>query len=178
VHFDCAVLSVPVLHSRRIRCIQGGDLWDLRAVFRRCCLALSCLPLSCISEAFDASEAGIIVLYCRVSFLLSCLVVHSLARPKHSMHLRRGSLRLREMYCALFHPSCLVSRVLYTSLSSIVLHFRSIRCIRGRGLRAVRVCFVCLVLPSVYLAPSCFVGRLFCTVLFRSFCSVLDMVSK
>jgi hypothetical protein len=73
------------------------------------------------------------LLYCRVLTVLSCLVFQRLALKslKKSMHLRRGSLRLREMYCALFHPSCLVSRVLYTSLSSIVLHFRSIRCIRG-----------------------------------------------
>jgi hypothetical protein len=96
------------------------------------------------------------LLYCRVLTVLSCLVFQRLALKslKKSMHLRRGSLRLREMYCALFHPSCLVSRVLYTSLSSIVLHFRSIRCIRGRNTRLVLSCLPHIYIYNIYsLAP-------------------------
>ena len=85
---------------------------------------------------------------------------YSLALPKHSIHLRQGSLWLREM--------CFV-RLLFV-LSSIVLHFRSIPCIRSGDL------FHSLARPKHSMHPR--QGSLSCTAVFRPFCSVLSSIDS
>jgi hypothetical protein len=89
---NCLALSSAVLHFRSIRCIRGWDPCSvvscfvrlaLPAIFFFCvfhpdglCFASVCLaPARCpakSSETFEAAEAGIPVLYCLVSSVLSC----------------------------------------------------------------------------------------------------------
>ena len=85
---------------------------------------------------------------------------YSLALPKHSIHLRQGSLWLREM--------CFV-RLLFV-LSSIVLHFRSIPCIRSGDL------FHSPARPKHSMHPR--QGSLSCTAVFRPLCSVLSSIDS
>ena len=96
---------------------------------------------------------------CRV---LSCLVFHSLALAKHSMHPRRGVLFCRVMYrplSCLPYVLCLPSsaRPLVSCIRVSCTRemprkvIRDIRSSRGRDSRPVLSCFVCLVLSSYIL---------------------------
>ena len=114
-HFTCKIVlsCLPLACAIVLYCTVGFcprfPVWTSAIapdVVCRVSSVLSCLAFHSLALA---SEAGIscvllslsytIVLYCRVLTVLSCLVFQRLALKslKKSMHLRRGSLRLREM---------------------------------------------------------------------------------